>query len=893
MNFRREIATLLSRLRLTGKLDSDLERELRSHLDLEAEERRDAGASQDEALDAARRVLGNVTLLKEEVREIWGWAWLERLGQDLRYGWRTFWRAPWISLAAVATLALGIGANTALFSVVDTVLLRSLPFPEPDRLVMLAQRDPRTGATMDYFAPTTFFDWRSQNQSFASMSAVEAMSGVQMTFPGSGEAVQVAGQSVSASFLDTLGVRPMLGRNFRPEEDFPQRNGVVLLSYALWQNRFGGSAAAIGEHITIDGFPFTVIGVLPSDFEFLGRPSFWVPLARDPNARWMEGRDVQIVARLRPEATVAQAQADLTALTRRLERDGPMILTERDRDAKLIPLIDSYVGEVRPALLVLLGAVACVLLIACANVANLLLARSTVRRRELAVRASLGASRGRLVRQLLTESILLASIGGALGVLVAWWGARALVSLVPSSMPIPRLHELEPNLAILAFTLGVTLATALFVGLVPAFQASRQAAAASMRQGGRGTVGGGGGVRGGLVVLEVALAVVLLVGAGLLLRTFANLRAVDPGFSHRNVLACHVRLPDAQYRTGEQQAAFFAQVVDRVRSVPGVRSAAAIDELPVSGAGGGTWVNVEGRPEPPPGQQVNVMVRTITPGYFSTLGVPLLGGRDFTDADAGVLDVSRRIDPATSPLKVIVNQALADRLLPGENPLGQRLAIFWGQTLVGEIVGVVSNVHYRSLADQAEPAFYWPEAQRPHGDMQLVVRTASRPVDWAGSIRLAVRSVDPHVLVSDVKTMNSVISDSSSRTRFSLMLLAAFAAIALVLAVVGLFGVMAYGVVQRTQEIGVRMALGAKPASVLGMVLKDGMTLVAIGLMTGTLAAAALTRFISTELYGVRPTDARTFLGVALVLLATAMAAVLLPARRASRIDPMAALRYE
>jgi len=878
---------------LRGELESVLERELRSHLDLEAEEERDPGASAGDAAYAARRALGNATLVKQEVREMWGWAPWDRLGQDLRYGWRTLWRAPWISLAAVATLALGIGANTALFSVVDTVLLRSLPFPEPDRLVMLAQRDTHTGATMDYFAPTTFFDWRSQNHSFSSMTAVETIGSVQMTLLGSEEPVQVAGQAVSAGFLDVLGVRPLLGRNFTLEEDFPHRNGVVLLSYALWQNRFGGSAAALGEHITIDGFPFTVIGVLPSDFEFLGRPSFWVPLARDPNARWMEGRDIQIVARLRHGATVAQAQAGLTALTRRLERDGPVILTEINREAKLTPLIDCYVGEVRPALLVLLGAVICVLLIACTNVANLLLARSTARQREMAVRASLGASRGRLLRQLLTESLVLASLGGALGVLVAWWGVRVLVGLVPASIPIPRLDQLRPNLTILAFTLGVTLATALLVGLIPAFQASRQNVPASMRHGGRGAIGSGGRLRSSLVVVEVALAMVLLVAAGLLLRTFANLRAVDPGFSHRNILACRVKLPDAQYRTGAQQAAFFAQVLDRVRSLPGVRSAAAIDQLPVSGAGGGTWVHVEGKPEPPPGQEMNVMVRTITPGYFSTLGVPLYAGRDFTDADAGVLDVSKRIGPATSPLKVIVNQALVDRILPGENPIGQRLGIFWGQTLVGEIVGVVGNVRYRNLAEQAQPAFYWPEAQRPHGDMQLVVRTASRPLNWAASIRSAVRSVDSHVLVSEVETLSNVISLSSSRTRFSLVLLAAFAGIALVLAAVGLFGVMAYSVAQRTQEIGVRMALGAKPGRVLRMVLRDGITLVAIGLVSGTVAAAGLTRFLSTEFYGVRPTDARTFLSVAVVLLGTAVAAVLLPARRASRIDPMMALRYE
>ena len=660
----------------------------------------------------------------------------------------------------------------------------------------------------------------------------------------------------------------------------------------MWENSFGGSATALGRQITIDGFSFTVIGVLPSDFEFIGRPSFLVPLARDPNARWQEGRDLEIVGRLRPGASIAQAEADLTALTRQIESDGPPILTGVDTEARLTPLMDSYVGEVRTALLVLLGAVLCVLLIACANVANLLLARATTRRREMAVRASLGASRGRLIRQLLTESLVLAAAGGLLGLLVAWWGAQFLVALVPKSMPIPRFDAVRPNLAILMFTTAATLATAFLVGLVPALRAPRQEMALSMRQGARGAVGAGSRFRSGLVAIEVALAMVLLVAAGLLLRTFAHLRAVDPGFSQREVLACHLKLPDAQYRNGDQVAAFLSQLLDHVRGLPGVRSVAAIDELPVSGAGGGTWVHVERKPEPPPGQQLNVMVRSITPGYFATLGVPLYAGRDFTDADNGVLDLTKLQDPSR-PLKLIVNKALVDRFLPGENPLGKRLGIFWGQTLVGEIVGVVGNVRYRSLSEQEEPTFYWPEAQRPRGDMYLVVRTAGRPTSWVGAIRGAVRSLDPDVPATDAETLDEVISISSSRTRFSLILLGAFAGIALLLAAIGLFGVVAYTVAQRTQEIGIRMALGARPAGIVGMVLRGGLALVLTGLVAGAGAAAALTRFLSAQLYGVKPTDPLTFTLVALTLGLIAFVAVLLPALRASAVEPVTALRYE
>ncbi|HEV2381806.1 MAG TPA: ABC transporter permease [Terriglobia bacterium] len=892
LSWLRVLASRIRGLLTRHELDQDFQQELDSHLSLLTEENLRRGLSPEEARRAARVRLGGVTQLRETHRELHGLPSIETFAQDIRYALRTLRRAKWISLAAVATLALGIGANTAVFSVVDTVLLRSLPFHEPDRLVMLAQRDPRTGAGANtYFAPTTFFDWSSQNHSFTSMSAVEDF---QATLAGRGEPVQLAGQAVSASFLGVLGVRPVLGRNFAADEDFPNRNNVALLSYALWQSRFGGSRAALGQSITLNGFPVTVIGVLPPDFEFLSSlPSLWVPLGLDPSARWSEGRDIQIVARLRPGASVEQAQIDLTTLTRRLGRDGPVILTGTDTEATLMPLIESYVGEVRPALLVLLGAVLCVLLIAYTNVANLLLARSTARRREMAVRASLGASRGRLVRQLLTESLVLAGIGGVLGVLVAWWGARFLVGLVPASMPIPRLEELGPNFTILAFTLAMTLATAFLVGLVPASQASRQEVSLSMWHGGRGTAGGGGRLRGGLVVLEVAMAMMLLVGAGLLLRTFSHLRAINPGFSDRNVLACHVMVPEAQYRTGVQQAAFFAQVLERIRRLPGVRSAAAIDHLPVSGHGSSTWIHVAGRPEPPPGQQLDALARSVTPGYFATLGVPLYAGRDFTDADTGVLDVSKKIDPATSPLKLIVNQALVDRFLPGENPLGQRLGIFWGQTLVGEIVGVVGNVRYQSLAEPEEPTFYWPEAQRPHHDMHLVVRTEGRPADWVGAVRGAVRSVDPSVPVADVQTLTDVVALASSRTRFSLVLLAAFASIALLLAAVGLFGVMAYNVAQRTAEIGVRMALGAKPAAIIAMMLWDGMRLVLIGLVGGIGAAAGLTRFLSTELYGVKATDGLTFVTVTLTLLATALAAVFLPARRASNVEPVTALRYE
>jgi len=882
----------LRSLFLRRQVEQELDEEFRYHLECKIGQYVAQGLEPEAARHAAMRDMGGFEQRKEECRDVRGVNFIQDAVQDVRYGLRNLRRAKWISIAAVTTLALGIGTNTALFSVVYTVLLRSLPFRDSDRLMVVAQHNPHSGADTDLFAPTTFFDWRSQNHSFQSMSAVTTR---QVTFTGRGEPMQLTTQLVSASFLDVLGVQPLLGRTFRQDEDLPNRNNVVLISHALWQSDFGGSPAVVGQAVTVEGFPATVIGVLPRDFEFLSSlPSLWMPLGRDPNARWTEGRDFRIVARLRSGANVVQAQTDLTAVNRRLERDGPLILTGTDTQVHLQPLIESYVAEVRPALLVLLGAVLCILLIACANVANLLLARATTRKHEMGVRVSLGANRSRLIRQLLTESLVLTSIGAFFGVIVAWIGARVLIGLVPASMPIPRLGPLQPNLAVLAFTLGVTVATAVLVGLEPAFQASREDVALSIRQGGR-TLASGRRLLGSLVTIEIALATVLLISAGLLLRTFAILRNVDPGFHGRNLLACRVVLPYGRYRSGREQSAFFDRVLERVRNLPGVHSAAAIDHLPVSGAGGGTWIHVEGKPEPPPGQQLNVMVRTVTPGYFATLGVPLYAGRDFTEADTGILDISRPIDPRTSQLKLIVNQALVDHFLRGENPLGRRLAIFWGQTLVGEIVGVVGNVRYDSLAEEAEPTFYWPEAQRPQGlaDMHLVVRTEGPPAGSAGAVRGAVRSVDQNVPVAKVETLSQVVSLASSRTRFSLVLLVAFACMALLLAAVGLFGVMAYGVAQRTQEIGVRMALGAKPSGIVGMVLRDGMKLAVIGLAAGALAATGLTKFVAALLYGVKPLDPLTYALALVLLLAVATFAAYLPARRASKVDPILALRWE
>jgi putative ABC transport system permease protein len=868
--------------RLTGRADADLDRELRAHLALEEEEQRDAGRTARDARDGARRALGNLPLIREDTRAAWGWTAIERAARDVRYGLRGLWRTKWLSAAAVITLALGIGANTALFSVVDAVLLHALPFREPRQLVMVTQDSAGLQQTVDTFAPTTFFDWRRHAQSFIDLAAIHK---IRVNLLVRGEPLQAQAQEVSPNVFDLLGLQPVLGRTMTPQEGLPGRNHVVILSYRLWQERFDGDPAVIGQAVTLNGKPRTIIGVLPSTFELLtSEPSLWVPLALNPDVRWDEGRYLQVLGRLRPGARPAQAALELGAITDRLGTDAPLPVLSGVHDrVALVGLLDHSVGDLRYMLLVLLAAVACVLVVACTNVAGLLLARATTRQRELALRVSLGATRGRLIAQLLTESLTLAAIGGGLGLLVAWSGVHALIALVPPGIEVPRVDQIGPNLTVLGFTLAIILATGVLFGVFPAWHASSPALAMPLRHGARGSVGGGSRrLRGGLVIVEVALAMVLLVGAALLARSFAYLRTVNPGFSDHHVLTVNVAPAGAAYDSNAQQAAFFARALARVREVPGVRRAAVIDYLPVTGIEAATDVRAEGERDPTPGQ-MPTLVRSISPQYFATLAIPLLQGRDLTDQDT-----------PDRPRALIVNQALVDRVFGGGvNPIGRRLVVFWGARLTGEIVGVVGNVRYQSLAREEGPTLYWAEAQQPHRPMHLVAQTDDEPALFTGAITRAIRSIDKEVPLGTMKTLADLRADAAALTRFSVTLLGAFASIAMLLALVGLFGVVAHGVAQRTPEIGVRLALGAAPGTILRMVLREGMQLVLAGVIAGTAVAFGVTRLLVNQLSGVNPTDSLTFIEVAVLLSCAAFAAVCLPALRAAHVDPVVALQQD
>jgi predicted permease len=867
--------------RITGRADADLDRELRAHLELEEIEQLEAGLTPQQARDAARRAFGRAMLVKDDTRAAWGWTAVEHRVRDVRVGLRALWRTKWLTAAAIITLAIGIGANTALFSVIDAVLLRTLPFRDPRQLVMITQKPAAADANRQ-FAPTTFFDWKQHNESFSDLAAIRS---VRANLIAGGDPIQLLGQNVSANLFNLLGAQPALGRTFTPDEGLPNGNHVLVLSYGLWQQHFRADPAIVGRTVTFNGRAAVVIGVMPPTFDLLDAgAAFWTPFSLDPNARWNEGRYLQLIGRLRAGVTTAQAAFDLRTILDRFEQDAPTPALYGGRDPIApVPVVDYSVGDLRQVLLALWAAVACVLVIACANVAGLLLVRSSMRQHEMAVRGSLGATRGRLVAQLLTESLTLAAIGGSLGLFVAWAGVHALLALVPAGVSLPGTAQIGLNPSVLLFTFGLTSVTGAVFGIVPAWRASNPALT-PLRQGGRGEVGGrsrgggGGRLRGSAIIVQVALAMVLLVCAGLLGRSLAYLHAVNPGFSDRGVLTVNVATAGPAYRTDPQQAAYFARVLTRVREVPGVRFAAVVDHLPIAGSGPGSEVHREGQPLTELGY--GTLVRSISPQYFAALAIPMLRGRDLTDQDT-----------ADRPRVAIVNQAFVDRVCNGENPIGRRVSVFWGAQAVVEIVGVVGNVRYTSLAHEEGSTLYWPEAQMPLGRMSLVVQTQDEPMMFAGAIARAIRSVDKDLPVPGLRYLTDLRADARARTRFSVTLLGAFATIAMLLALVGLFGMLAHGVAQRTPEIGLRIAVGAEPVRIFRMILTEGMRLSLAGIFAGSASAAAVTRLIASQLSGVEPTDTLTFAGGAFLLIVATFAAVSLPALRAAHIDPLAALR--
>jgi len=793
---------------------------------------------------------------------------------DARYGLRQLARTPGFTAVALLTLALGIGASTAIFSVVNGVLLRPLPYPEPDALVRVHEIVPQYGQFS--VAPANLLDWRQQNTVF---EHIAGFNGDRATYIGDSGPVMLTGASVSWDMFDLLRVSPALGRSFRAEEDAPGKNTVIVISHGFWQRVFGQDPSVLGRAITLSGVPVTIVGVMPAGFVFpSSNLDYWRPIALDPANATRGGHFLGVVARMKPGITLDQARAEMKTIAERLAVQYPK--NSANESAEVRSLHAEIVGGIRPALLTLLGAVAVVILIACANVANLLLVRASVREREIAVRTALGAGRGRLVRQMLAESLVLSLAGGALGVALAYAAIPAIHSLSAGS--IPRVANVALDVRVLGFALGISVLTGILFGLAPAWQASRTVVGAVLKEGGRSAAAGGGRwVRNTLLVGEVALSIVLLVGAVLLLRSFVKVTNVDPGFRPERVLAFRVALPNASFREDHQRVAFFDRLLDGLQRIPGASAAAMIQSLPIRN----DYVlsfSIQGRPEPKPGDEPSANHRVVSPDYFKALGIRLLRGRTFTPRDL-----------EKSPMVAVIDEAFAARHFPGEEPLGRGLDIGNGSDGFYEIVGVVGNVNYGGLERAPSPTMYVPFKQDVFSSMWMLVSTDGDPSKLSAPARQALLEVDRSLPAFSMTTLATVVDESVAQRRFSMLLLTTFAAVALFLAAVGLYGVVGYTVSQRTQEIGVRMAIGAQRADVLRMVLGGGMKLSAIGLAIGLVAAVSLARMATTMLFGVQPFDPASYAATASVLLTVSLLACYLPARRAMLVDPVVAMRQE
>lgn len=793
---------------------------------------------------------------------------------DMRYAARQLIKTPAFTVVAVVTLGLGIGATSAIFTVVNTVLLRPLPYPEAERLVRVHEIVPQYG--LFSVAPATFLDWRQQNSVFEHIAAYTTGS---TTIAGAEGPERVPSASVSWDLFELLKVKPVLGRTFTAEEGTPVEQTVAIISYGAWQRRFGGARSVLERPITLNGTSSTIIGVMPQDFYFPSRTiEIWTPLAFNPANATRGGHFVGVIARTKAGVSVETANTEMKTITERLAVQYPQ--QSANESAKVVQLLENIVGDIRPALLTLLSAVGVVVLIACANVANLLLVRASVREKEIAIRAALGAGRRRLGLQMLAESVALALAGGALGLLLAYLAIPAIKTL--SAASIPRIADLSIDFTVLAFVAGVALLTGLVFGLAPAWHASRATLGHVLKEGGR-TSGGAGGrwVRNTLLVAEVGLSIVLLVGATLLLRSFAKLTSVDPGFHPEHVLAFQVSLPNTAYPQPHNREAFFSALLDKLDALPDVASAGMVQALPMRSS----YVlslTFQGRPAPPPNTEPSANYRVVSPKYFETLGIPLLRGRAFTDRDT-----------EESPQVAIVDQAFVDRHFRDENPLGRRIDIGNGGTGFNEIVGVVGSVHHEGLDANPHPTMYVPYRQDIFSSMWIMARTGGDPARLAGSVRQVMREIDPALPAFRMGPLTDAVTESVAERRFSMLLLTLFAGIALFLAAVGLYGVVAYAVTQRTQEIGLRMAIGAAPADVLRMVVGDGLKLATIGVVLGIAAALGLARVIETMLFDVTPFDAASYSVTAMVLLVVAALACYVPARRAMRVDPLVALRQE
>ena len=879
-----ELARRLRMLFRRRQFDHDMDEEMRVHLELREKEYAQSGFSPEEAHMAARKNFGNALAIREVSHDSWGWAWLEHLAQDLRFAFRMFSKNPGFTAVAILTLALGIGANTAIFSVVYGVLLQPLPYTDASRLVVLNETTPKVG-TVSVSYPN-FLDWRTESHAFSQMAAVHD---VGFNLAGVTQPENISGEAVSPNFLSMMGVRPFLGRDFNASEEKSGAPPVVLLSYELWQSHLGSDRDAIGRTITLDGRSFTIVGVLPPNFRSLDKTDVMLPIgvwatsnSGEANDRGDRG-DMIVIGRLAPHVTFAQARMEMEGIAARLAKEYPA--TNDKFGVALQSIRDSFVSDARPAILVLFGAVMFVLLIACANVANLFLVRGAARTKEIALRMAFGASRSRIVRQMLTESFVLACLGGVLGLALAVAGIHGIARLIPMDMLSGA--TLNLNGAVLFFAAGVIVLAAFIFGLAPAMHSTRPDVQSELKEGGRTASASAAQnkLRGALAIAEISLALILLICAGLMMKSLYKLMSVNPGFRPDRVLTMEMVLRTQQYSKDPAVLNFWQQVLGRVRALPGVESAATGTLVPLTGSHSRGDITIEGMALPTPGNFPHPDIHEVSPAFTSTLGIPLLRGRTFTE-----------IDKQGTPLVGMVNARLAQQYWPNDDPLGKRFMFGHPSTDPPKwitVVGVVGDTKLYGLANPSRLEVYISSLQYPGSDMNLVVKSRIDPAAMISAIRGAVASIDKNQPIFAISTMNQLVSDSVGTRRITLVLLGLFSALALVLAAIGIYGVISYSVAQRTHEIGIRMALGAQPVDVLRMVLKQGVKITFAGVAIGVMVSLGLTQLMSSLLFSVSTADPLTFAGVAILLVLVALLACYIPARRALRVDPMVSLRYE
>jgi putative ABC transport system permease protein len=875
------VRAMMGRTRIENEMDA----ELRFHMEAFTEDLQRKGVPREYAMRQARIEFGGVERAKEECRDARGVRFTETLLQDLRYGARALRKSPGFTAIAVLTLALGIGANTAIFSVVNAILLHPLAYKDADRLVTILNDGNGPISVANYI------DWREQSHSFEAMGAAEYWS---PNLTGVDQPENIRGHKITYDLFPLLGAQPQLGRLFTEADDRPGSEHEVILSYRLWQRRFSSDHNVIGKVIRLNGEAYSVVGVMPRDFQFAPfwatNAELWVPIAFGDRVHNRAGNSLRVFGRLKPGATLDQARAETATITARLEQQYP----GTNQNVMVTPLKEKVVGKVEAPLLVLLGAVGFVLLMACANVAHMLLARAASRQKEIAVRAALGAGRTRVVRQFLTENLLLAGLGGALGLLLAFWGTRALVALSPAG--IPRVETVSLDAWVVLFLFAITALTSVGFGLAPALQASAVNLSDTLKETGRGSSEGmqRNRLRSFLVASEFALALMLLIGAGLMVRSFFALQSVDPGFNPYNLLSMVVSVAGSNEAPVGNREIFYRQLLERVRALPGVESAAGINHLPLAGDLWGWPFTIEGRPKPRPGDEPGGVYRIATPGYFRTMKIPLLRGRDIAETDTG-----------SAPGVVVINEKAARSYWLGEDPIGKRISFDAGTSEMPTwltIIGIVKDAKQGDWAANPDEEVYLAAFQNPqflgapesHSSyITLVVRTTSDPAALTQALKNTVWSFDRNLPISQVLTMDAVVADANAQPRFEMLLLGIFAAVALLLAAVGIYGVMSYAVSRRTHEIGIRVSLGASRADVVLLVVRQGIVLALIGSAAGIVGALGLSRLMKSLLYGVKPIDPLIFGGVTILLMIVAMAASYLPARRAMRVDPMIALRYE